>query len=725
MRRRDVIKLAGAPVAIAAVRTVLPANSTEEYSANGGSAPAFELRNDEFLLTLSAGTRLRCRLVHLTSGTVMADGDYSYSFGDPIFDPPHQASNSLTLVGKTGTGIGIQHQFSLDRNRKSLEEQITLTNLSSAPLDLHATRCGFVLPSADLQQTFSAVPFLREPGGPNQQYSAFSLTQILAQGFTSTLWDRWTVIPVPNPPTPEYASEGWVWRHSKQTFLLTKYSQLGMEWALLDRVPLKAQQSALRWGGAGIYRGHPEAAAWLAPGSSYQFGVTRLTAVAGDRTQAFYAFRAQMAERGHECPKGFDPPVHWNELYDNKLYWQPNSDDPEVRRKFYSLPDMKEEAAKAKAFGCEALYLDPGWDTNFGSKLWDSSRLGSFKSFTAMLESEYGLKCSLQTVLSGWCNPTSYAPETYRVDRFGVRSLWEAAFGTGPTPLPTYTPICGASTQYLEETAKRLKALAREGAGFLMFDGTKYQAECWDPNHGHAVPARAEEHANATVQLARLVHQEYPNVSIEMHDLITGGYPGKYTPVYYGHGPCPEGSRRCEAASFDLVWAFELMWNPIGNLLSGQAIALYYYNLAYSLPLYVHIDLRTDNENALVFWWNASTCRYLGIGGTHPNPAVVNAQKLAMKTYMRLKQHFTAGVFYGIDEMTHVHSSPDGNSAVINCFNLEERPVTREIRFEPTELGLADRPTYRFSGGAFRQDGRAYIGTVNIPARGHSLIEIR
>ena len=34
-----------------------------------------------------------------------------------------------------------------------------------------------------------------------------------------------------------------------------------------------------------------------------------------------------------------------------------------------------------------------------------------------------------------------------------------------------------------------------------------------------------------------------------------------------------------------------------------------------SLPLYIHIDLRTDNRNALVFWWYASTCRHLGIGG--------------------------------------------------------------------------------------------------------------
>ena len=68
------------------------------------------------------------------------------------------------------------------------------------------------------------------------------------------------------------------------------------------------------------------------------------------------------------------------------------------------------------------------------------------------------------------------------------------------------------------------------------------------------------------------------------------------------------------------------------DLLSGRAIALYYYHLAYSLPLYIHIDLRTDNPNALVFLWNASTCRHLGIGGTYNDAAVEKAHEEAMTT---------------------------------------------------------------------------------------------
>ena len=100
------------------------------------------------------------------------------------------------------------------------------------------------------------------------------------------------------------------------------------------------------------------------------------------------------------------------------------------------------------------------------------------------------------------------------------------------------------------------------------------------------------------------------------------------------------GESVCQALGFDTVWAFELMWRPMQDLTSGRSIALYYYNLAYSLPLYIHIDLRTDNRNAVVFWWNASTCRHLGIGGTHPDPAVRQAQKEGMANYRRLKPYF-------------------------------------------------------------------------------------
>ena len=159
---------------------------------------------------------------------------------------------------------------------------------------------------------------------------------------------------------PFYASEGWVLTDGRRGFLLTKYSQDGMEWALLDRVNVNDGRAGLRWGGFGIFQGDPERGAWLAPQESHRFGVTRITAFEGGIEEGFYAFRAEMDSRGHACPKRFNPPVHWNELYDNKLCWLPGMDLPENRKKYYTLADMREEAAKARDIGCEALYLDPG-----------------------------------------------------------------------------------------------------------------------------------------------------------------------------------------------------------------------------------------------------------------------------------------------------------------------------------------------------------------------------
>lgn len=727
MKRRDLVKFAAAPLAVAG----LPASLATAVSSDAPSSSA-ELVTGELRLTIRAGRGIECHLVHLPSGLVLAGGAYSYSFGNPLFREIHADHSVIILKGRTESGIEIEHRFGVTTDSRALEEQITVTNLGSGTLDLSEARCGFVLPvsasgapadAALAQQSFSAVPFLREPSGNTSQYAEYSLGEILNQRFTSELWQGWTGIPAPVEPTPAYASEGWIWRREDLGFLITKYSQTGMEWSLLDRVPLGGGSAGLRWGGFGGYRGNPDRSTWLAPHESHRFGATRLTPFRGERIRGFYAFRAEMAGRGHRHPDHFDPPLHWNELYDNKLFFQPDSDDPAVRRKYYSLADMKAAAAKAKWFGCEALYLDPGWDSSFASKIWDQARLGPLDAFTAMLRTDYGLKCSLHTPLSGWCDPTSYSPACYRLDRFNRRARWEGQFPAAK-PSPAYPPICGASDQYVEETLRRLDALAADGAIFFMFDGTAYHAECWDTHHGHAVPARTQAHVDATVRLARLVHEKFPRVLIEMHDPVVGGFHSHYTPLYYGHGPEPGAAEHGGAHGFDSIWAFELMWNPMDDLMSGRAIALYYYSLAYSLPLYIHIDLRTDNANALVFWWNASTCRHLGIGGTHADPAVVEAQREAVKTYRRLKPYFTDGTFYGIDELTHVHAHADAMTAVINCFNLKDLPETRTVRFAPGDYGLDSARTWRFSRGKVSGIGDLYGVRVEIPARGHLLVEV-
>jgi hypothetical protein len=717
MNRRELMKLALAQSVVAGCSFASQADSRDKPSVAA-------LRNEHFELTCSVANGLQCRLVHLKTGAILADGAYSYSFGAPLFSDMHQDSFTLTLQGATETGLAVRHRFSIDPVSPWLEEEIELTNRCPRPLDLHDIRAGFVLPIPFIGEkaqgplanfAFTAVPFRREPAGTGMQYADFSLNQVLRQQFSSELWPGDTTV------TAAYASEGWAWTDGKHGFLISKYSPFGLEFSVQDRIALPRGQVALRWGGIGVYRGTPEHGSWLEPGESHRFGLTRITAFAGDRQQGFYAFRNEMEQRGHGCPERFNPPVHWNEIYDNKLWWLPGDgqNNPGMRKKYYTLEDMKKEAAKAEAIGCEALYLDPGWDTNFGSKIWDNGRLKSYKAFTDMLSREYGLKSSLHTPLSGWCDPTSYPAEMYRLDRFGQRAAWDASIGVSDSV------ICGASEQYLSETATRLKTLAKDGAAFFMFDGTAYREECWDPNHGHRVPARLEEHCQAVCRLARMVHAEFPDVLIEMHDPANGGSPNRTCPIYYGHGLSSEGKGSSHVSGFDSVWAFELMWKPMLDLLSGRSIALYYYNLAYSLPLYIHIDLRTDNENAIVFWWNASTCRHLGIGGTHPDPAIREVHARSMRTYLRLKSYFASGVFFGVDEQTHVHCNRDRRSAVINCFNLGERSVEREISFDPSKFGLSPSEAWHFNGASFHKSAGSYIGVVPIPARGHVLLEVR
>ena len=717
--RRGFLAGAGAITVLAA----LPAPAVGD-STGGPEWPAGDVENTSFRLSLSPREGLKnTRLLHLPDGLILADADYNYSFERPAFKASRMVKSddgsiSVHLRGSAWEGsLEILQEFHLPHGKPWMEEEITLINRSSVPLDLSHVRCGFVLPLAletgkvsgrwkEFQLT--AVPYRREPQGNKSQYFDFSLDQILNEEFRSELMTYETRV------TPVYASEGWAWTDGKRGFLVTKYSQEGIEWSILDRVPLGKERAGFRWGGIGTYLDEPGSAAWLRPGESHRYGVTRLTAYQGGMLEAFYAFRQEMADRGHGCPPGFNPPVHWNELYDNKLYWLAGDQqgDPEMRKKYYQLADIKEEAGKAKAIGCEALYLDPGWDTLFGSKIWDETRMGTCKAFAEMLRRDYGLKMSLHTPLSGWCDPTAYPRETYRMDRFGQRLTWERSSGFGSSPL------CGASGQYVEETARRLKALARDGVTFFMFDGNGYHGECWDPQHGHRVPAQREDHVQGMFRLARLVHEEYPQAMIEMHEM------NGPTPSYYGHGHVSSDRQSSRAPGYDSVWAFELMWGPMADLLTGRSIVLYYYALAYGLPLYIHIDLCTDNANALVFWWNASTCRHLGIGGTHQDAAVRKSHHEAMATYRRLEPFFKAGAFYGLDEMVHVHVHPSEPSAVVNCFNLEDHPVRRRIEIDPAKLALDASHNYETKGAPARREGNRYIVDAEIPRHGHVLLEM-
>jgi hypothetical protein len=583
-------------------------------------------------------------------------------------------------------------------------EQIILHNPTDKPVENPGFVCGFTKKIHDghdwlpgvADSRLCDVPYRRHPEtGELCDWTVHELDARKNWFSTarSPIYDR--------RETPIYGAEGWAWHQGGNAILISKYNPDAMEWSLLETTPKGASAGTAKWlrfGGAGQWKmGDPEGASRLPPGAAFTFGPTRYWVLDGDWRAAYAAFRRFTESLGHVTPPNFNPPVHWNELYDNK-YWWLNSLTAENLKKYYQKKDMEIEADKAKEIGCGCLYLDPGWDTTFGSNIWATDRLGTQESFVRWLKEKYGMALALHTPLAPWTDPTEYPVEARRMEKAGNR-LGE---------------LCTASPVYMETKIARLKELCKKGAYFLMYDGSWFPGECWDKSHGHSLPATHQEHLDAILKLQQELHKEYPNVLIEQHDPMTGPGTVRYVPTYFMHA---------KPGAFDELWGYEYMVDSMDDIVSRRACSLYYVNLAYGIPIYLHIDLRKDNVQAMMFWWYASTCRHLGVGGKHADPAVWAAQKNAMKTYNELKRFYAQGVFYGLDETIHCHTLPDLGQCVINCFNIEEKPMQKEVRFRPNEIGLpAGR--VQIEGAPFKQDGEEVVVDLGIPARGHLLLKV-
>jgi hypothetical protein len=346
--------------------------------------------------------------------------------------------------------------------------------------------------------------------------------------------------------------------------------------------------------------------------------------------------------------------------------------------------------------------MDPGWDTGPNQQVWAEDRFGPAGAWVRRMRDEFGLRVSLWCALG--CVPPSYGdpaacpPDARVLDQNG--NMAEL--------------VCFASPAYLATKEERLLELCRNGVAFLMFDSDQFSGPCYDASHGHQVPSTREDHAKGLLELIRCLKTRYPKLLIELHDPISGPSGIHYTPTYYGYA---------RPHSFDCLWGHEFMWAPLDDILSRRAVSLYYYNLAYSIPLYLHVNLKQDNVNSLVFWWFASTCRHLGVGGKPPEP-VWAAEKRAMATYRSLKRFYTEGVFYGLDETVLVHTLPDRGESVVNAFNLEDQPVRRTVRFRLGDIGLP-AGVAEIEGAPYRLDEGEIAVDLSIPARGHLLLKIR
>jgi hypothetical protein len=276
--------------------------------------------------------------------------------------------------------------------------------------------------------------------------------------------------------------------------------------------------------------------------------------------------------------------------------------------------------------------------------------------------------------------------------------------------------VCLGSQQYLDEAARRLLDNCADGVIFLMFDGNWWNGGCWNPAHGHPVPYTIEDHCRANLELARRIHAQFPNVLIEMHDMVAGGSYARYTPIYYKFGL---------PGSFDENWNFELMWRSMDDIRRGFARSQYYYALGCNIPMYLHVDLRDDNPHCLVLWWYASTCRHLGIGGTHEDPMVAKAQQLAMRRYRKLERFYKRGDFYGLGEEIHIHALPAESAFIVNLFNLsdETRTITGTIALHEMEMAR-DRWYVNPKGGRFNSSDGTFTISRLLPPWGAQVVEV-
>ncbi len=668
------------------------------------------------------------KLQEAKTGQVLVDDAYVYRLSATcpegfltwvgLRDPSCEAGADGICIQGFIAGLQLRQAFTLLPGRSILQERLSLTNLGTAPVRLRDVALGFqrsitdsaghVLPGLSGQR-LTVIPFKHKASDPNGWDNSFTFEELLlrpgaeqratpSQGYGYF-------------PALHWASEGWAWELGDCTLGIFKFNQEGMEWSVIALEPYE-ERVCLRFGGAALVAGNPQYATHINPGETVSFGICHYELVPGGYHRAAYAFRRFLDEQGCRFPADYDPPIHWNELYDNPEWNVQTPGKPaasrHLRRVTYTRQLMEAEAAKAVAYSAQALYMDPGWDTDFGTFLWGEEWLGPRRAFIERMRSEYGLAVSLHCPLATWMS----------WDGRGVSSWPRAAFRMDAEGNIIEGSVCLGSRQYLEEAAARLLDHCADGVAFLMFDGNWWNGGCWNPEHGHPVPYTMEDHCRANLELARRIHECYPNVLIEMHDMITGGSRQRYTPIYYKYGL---------PYSYDENWGFELMWEPMEDLRSGRARALYYYNLASNVPLYLHIDLRDDNIHCLTLWWYASTCRHLGIGGTHRDPIVAQAQRLAMCRYRQLKPFYARGEFYGAEdcpEEAHLHVLNERGALVLNLFNLQdrERVVSGSVYFEA--LGLDPDQWYVVPGPHVRAHNGQLSWSRRLPAWGTDVLEV-
>ncbi|MCL5104945.1 MAG: hypothetical protein M1133_12640 [Armatimonadetes bacterium] len=670
----------------------------------------------------------RISLTDVYSNVAFADGEYRYSAFveydgkmarlEDLHDAtlseeyPDRGGKIVTISGYLGGStadarVNVRHRLFVSEDEEFVEELILLRNEGTKDVILRGYRFGFRKrlekpekyggPGTDIENyRLIALPFRLQPDGTKHDYQ---LDDIYHGRYQASEFYNPARLVQEVVDKGRARSEGWAWTDGENGLLITKYNPLSVEYSMLD-TERREDGVYLSFGGASasLYN-EPVEARVIKAGGDFTFGLTRFHFYEGLWRRGAYMFRDHMAGLGHGLPDDFSPPLHWVTQYN--IGWHHN--DPAKLAEHYTLDAMESEARLASELGCEALMLGPGWEECEGGTTWDTERLGEPKDFVAKMKDEYGLGVGFRTVGRSYCDEYHGMYRRRSDGSFGYYAPYH--------PNPFHEP-CLCSAQYQEEKLRRILNIIDAGMRFISFDEFDWRGPCHDPNHGHAVPTTPNMHANAVTELICKLREKRPDIEIEAHDPV---WPWgiRYLPVYYLYDSVDSPNE---------IWAFDFMWNPLENLLSGRALSLFYYNLAYDIPLYLHIPMDSDNDNCLAFWWYASTVRHLGLGGGKSNPSRREAYKAAIEKYKSLRDLYARGEFHAIDELTHIHVLPDSGRCVVNAFNLIDTPMSRTVDIRLSELGLVE--DVEVDGAPYQLKGDKLTLQLDIPPFSPAVISV-
>ena len=314
------------------------------------------MENSAYRLALDVTSRgLHAVLEDKRSGLRLADGPMVYrtdatGHENPaalfqLVNPAVSAEGHRLIIRGTLAGLRVEHAFVLPPDKPVMDETLRLTNPSASVVSLADFECGFTrilkdesgsIPADLAGDRWVAVPHRKRAEDPKEKFLDFSASDMSDKPGFEAHPDA-----VQDPhyrPSRHRYSDGWAWTHGNAALGVYKYSQEAMLYSVLSTAKTNGW-TLLRFGGTAMIMGEPAVLTRLRPGQTADLGLTRYETFEGGWREAMYGFRRFLDERGCRFPASYDPPVHWEQLYDMEGAW-------DHRAEQYTKAAIEREAQK-------------------------------------------------------------------------------------------------------------------------------------------------------------------------------------------------------------------------------------------------------------------------------------------------------------------------------------------------------------------------------------------